>query len=183
MLRKCEIVIWSWRCWQDGLVGWEMVRWRLIRHSLDCRLPSQPSDCIAVDLRHYHTGPSSLHIISHFNVDHYPRILFVLNPLMMQDAQSLSPFEEQQSFSKLKSFDEVSHKLWGRHWRRMPMQHKSKTLQNLREITLLVSVAGSWACCPGHGHGHGPRVSNVAKGRYRVARAAKSSQHWQLRLV
>ena len=124
---------------------------------------------------------SSLHIISHFNVDHYPRIHFVLNPLMMQDAQSLSPFEEQQSFSKLKSFDEVSHKLWGRHWRRMPMQHKSKTLQNLREITLLVSVAGSWACCPGHGHG--PRVSNVAKGRYRVARAAKSSQHWQLRLV
>ena len=122
---------------------------------------------------------SSLHIISHFNVDHYPRIHFVLNPLMMQDAQSLSPFEEQQSFSKLKSFDEVSHKLWGRHWRRMPMQHKSKTLQNLREITLLVSVAGSWACCPGHGHGHGPRVSNVAKGRYRVARAAKSSQHWQ----
>ena len=126
---------------------------------------------------------SSLHIISHFNVDHYPRIHFVLNPLMMQDAQSLSPFEEQQSFSKLKSFDEVSHKLWGRHWRRMPMQHKSKTLQNLREITLLVSVAGSWACCPGHGHGHGPRLSNVAKGRYRVARAAKSSQHWQLRLV
>ena len=126
---------------------------------------------------------SSLHIISHFNVDHYPWIHFVLNPLMMQDAQSLSPFEEQQSFSKLKSFDEVSHKLWGRHWRRMPMQHKSKTLQNLREITLLVSVAGSWACCPGHGHGHGPRVSNVAKGRYRVARAAKSSQHWQLRLV
>ena len=122
---------------------------------------------------------SSLHIISHFNVDHYPRIHFVLNPLMMQDAQSLSPFEEQQSFSKLKSFDEVSHKLWGRHWRRMPMQHKSKTLQNLREITLLVSVAGSWACCPGHG----PRLSNVAKGRYRVARAAKSSQHWQLRLV
>ena len=183
MLRKCEIVIWSWRCWQDGLVGWEMVRWRLIRHSLDCRLPSQPSDCIAVDLRHYHTGPSSLHIISHFNVDHYPRIHFVLNPLMMQDAQSLSPFEEQQSFSKLKSFDEVSHKLWGRHWKRMPMQHKSKTLQNLREITLLVSVAGSWACCPGHRHGHGPRVSNVAKGRYRVARAAKSSQHWQLRLV
>ena len=122
---------------------------------------------------------SSLHIISHFNVDHYPRIHFVLNPLMMQDAQSLSPFEEQQSFSKLKGFDEVSHKLWGRHWRRMPMQHKSKTLQNLREITLLVSVAGSWACCPGHGHGHGPRVSNVAKGRYRVARAAKSSQHWQ----
>ena len=58
---------------------------------------------------------SSLHIISHFNVDHYPRILFVLNPLMMQDAQSLSPFEEQQSFSKLKGFDEVSHKLWGRH--------------------------------------------------------------------
>ena len=83
---------------------------------------------------------SSLHIISHFNVDHYPRILFVLNPLMMQDAQSLSPFEEQQSFSKLKSFDEVSHKLWGRHWRRMPMQQKSKTLQNRPEITLLVSL-------------------------------------------
>ena len=44
---------------------------------------------------------------------------------MMQDAQSLSPFEEQQSFSKLKSLDKASsHNLWFKAHEEKPMQHK-----------------------------------------------------------
>ena len=46
---------------------------------------------------------------------------------MMQDAESLSPFEEQRSFSKLKSLDKTrSHNLWFKPHEEKPMQQKVK---------------------------------------------------------
>ena len=46
---------------------------------------------------------------------------------MMQDAESLSPFEEQRSFSKLKSLDKTrSHNLWFKAHKVKPLQHKRK---------------------------------------------------------